>query len=197
MCPSSPWDARLFETLAKFDEDLAAEAQAAGCRKEGCGGRLDRANYPRKPRGAPLPVGYDKRHSFCCAEDGCRRRVTPPSLRFLGRKVFVGVVVVLVSALRHGVTDRRARALREAAGVPRTTLARWRRWWTMTFVATSFWQQARAMLQAPVAIDELPGSLLGCFVGADETARAVKLLDFIKPVTTGSAAPMERISMGG
>jgi hypothetical protein len=34
-----------------------------------------------------LDKGYGQRFSFCCAVGGCRKRTTPPSLRFLGRKV--------------------------------------------------------------------------------------------------------------
>jgi len=47
--------------------------------------------YPRKPRGIPFvpEESYEYRLRFCCAEDGCRRRITPPSVRFFGRKVFL------------------------------------------------------------------------------------------------------------
>ncbi|NLS97786.1 MAG: hypothetical protein GXX96_37065 [Planctomycetaceae bacterium] len=34
--------------------------------------------------------------------DGCRKRTTPLSVRFLGRKVYLGAVVVLVAAMRQG-----------------------------------------------------------------------------------------------
>lgn len=98
---------------------------------------MHRASFPRKPRGpAALPAGYDRRHSFCCAVDGCRKRVTPLSVRFLGRRVFTGAVVVLVSALRHGLTPPRVRRLREALGVSRRTLERWCVWWCETFAAS-------------------------------------------------------------
>ena len=68
------------------DKDLAATTKKQGC---SCGGRLHCANYPRKPRGGceNLPQSYDYRLSFCCDRDGCRKRTTPPSVRFLGRKV--------------------------------------------------------------------------------------------------------------
>ena len=36
--------------MPKIDADLAAKARAAGCAF--CGGRLDVADYPRRPRGA-------------------------------------------------------------------------------------------------------------------------------------------------
>ena len=30
---------------------------------------------------------------YCCAEEDCRRRRTPESVRFLGRRVYAGLVV--------------------------------------------------------------------------------------------------------
>src|SRR6266478_7977922 len=53
-----------------------------------------------------------------------RKRRTPPSFRFLGRKVFLGAVAVLVSAMRQGATAERQ--LCELVGVGRRTIARWR-----------------------------------------------------------------------
>ena len=83
----------------RFDEDLAQETVSHGC---SCGGRLHRASYPRKRRDGPddLGEGYGRRESFCCAEEGRRLRATPPSLRFLGRKVYFGAVVLLATAMR-------------------------------------------------------------------------------------------------
>jgi hypothetical protein len=59
-------DATLFDALTEIDRELAATAQAGGCRH--CLGRLDHADYPRKPRGGPanLSAAYDTRLSFCC-----------------------------------------------------------------------------------------------------------------------------------
>jgi hypothetical protein len=58
-----------------------------------------RGGLPRAPRGAAegLDASWDSRRSFCCAVEGCRRRSTPPSVRFLGRKVYVGAIVVLAT----------------------------------------------------------------------------------------------------
>jgi len=65
--------------LPRFDDDLASQVREGGCPR--CGGRLDVADYPRKPRGGSIELGddYDVRRSFCCAVEGCRRRRTPPS----------------------------------------------------------------------------------------------------------------------
>ena len=80
---------------------------------------MHRAFYPRKPRGLfEAEWAESRRHSFCCGREGCRKRHTPSSVRFLGRRVYVGVVVV-VAALRHGVTAARFRVLREKLGINR------------------------------------------------------------------------------
>jgi hypothetical protein len=91
---------KFFALLEEGDARAAAAVKTAGCRY--CGGRLDRADYPRKPRGGSMAAageGLVRRISFCCAQEGCRRRATPPSLVFLGRKVYLGIVVVVASLL--------------------------------------------------------------------------------------------------
>jgi hypothetical protein len=186
MCLKILEDSRLYALLLKVDRDLAEVARVAGC---ACGGALHRASYPRKPRagaGVGQPDDYDRRHSFCCGEDGCRKRTTPASVRFLGRKVYLGVVVALVTALRHGANARRAGEIRRAIGASRRTLARWRTWWRETFTATPFWRTARARWVPPVSEAEMPASLLERFVEEEDVMRLVRLLDFVKPVTTSS-----------
>lgn len=185
MCLKTLEDSRLYVLLLKCDDDLAAIARGSGCP---CGGALHSARYGRKPRGwiVAQPEGYDRRHSFCCAEDGCRKRTTPPSVRFLGPKVYLGAVVALVTALRHGANSRRAGELRRAIGASRRTLARWRTWWREIFTATSFWRAARALWVPAVPAAELPASLLERFVEGEEWTRLFRLLDFVKPVTTRS-----------
>ena len=178
-------DARLYEVLAGIDADLAETARKAGCRV--CGGVLHSACFPRKPSGGPgeLPAGYDRRHSFCCAADGCRTRRTPPSVRFLGRKVYLGAVVVLATALRHGPTRTRAAYLRELLGVDARTLARWRQWWRATFAESRWWTAMRGRFVPPVVTTALPDSLLRRFVG-DRWEPLVALVRFVAPTTTAS-----------
>ena len=180
-------DATLFEALLAIDDDLATTAHAGGCRL--CGQRLDHADYPRKPRGGPATLGaaYEKRTSFCC--DACRTRLTPASVRFLGRKVYLGVVVLLATVLRHGPTPMRVARLRDHLGVSRDTLARWHHWWRDAFVRTAFWKVARARFAPTVDEAELPRSLLARFGGDGDTpVRAV--LRFLGPLTTTSASTL-------
>lgn len=159
-------DARLYIALLQFDRDLRDEMQAAGC---SCGGCLHVADYARKPRGGPakLPAGYDRRLSLCCAREGCRKRATPPSVRFLGRRVYLGAVVVLASAMRQGLSARRVAELRALVGVSRRTLERWRRWWLELFAATPLWKELRGRLVAAVDFGRLPASLLERFELSD------------------------------
>jgi len=178
-------DARLYQVLQKIDEDMACDAREAGCP---CGGVLHSARYPRKPRGvspSDLGDGYDKRLSFCCAKEGCRHRTTPPSVRFLGRKVYLGAVVVLATALRHGPTPYRLRRLRELFGVSGRTLERWRNFWRVAFAQSDFWRAGRGRFVPPVAEQELPGSLLERFGGEQPLAL---MLSFVAPITAGSWA---------
>jgi hypothetical protein len=117
-------DAKFHEQLLVFDRDLSATARAARCGE--CGGALHSAPFGRKPRGGPAGLGQDyvRRFSFCCAVDGCRKRLTPPSLRFLGRKVYLATVVTLISAMLHGTTPARLTRLSIVPGIDRRTLAR-------------------------------------------------------------------------
>ncbi len=177
-------DSTFFATLTRFDHDLADRVRAAGC---GCGGRLDSARYPRKPRGGPAELGseYEWRLSFCCARDGCRRRVTPPSVRYLGRRVYLGVVVVLVSAMTHGLSVRRVSELHAHLGIGLRTLRRWREWWRHAFVESRFWRGVGGRLMPPIEEDALPASLLERF-GGDAAVRAVRVLELLAPITTRS-----------
>ena len=177
-------DASFWAFLFSVDQDLAEHCRQGGCC---CGGRLHRANYPRKPDGGPrdLPVEYRYRLSFCCERDGCRKRVTPPSVRFLGRKVYLGAVVILVSAMRQGPTPRRVRELTELFTVSRRTIYRWRDFWNEHFPKTTFWKIARARLVPVFEIVEFPRSLWRAFVrSGDDRAGWEQLLRFLSPITT-------------
>jgi hypothetical protein len=174
-------DQRLQQLQEKVDFDLAQKTQQAGCLR--CGGRLDRADYERKPRGGP--EHWDQRLSLCCAKDGCRKRHTPPSVRFLGRKVYVAHVVVLISAMRHGLNPGVVRILAERLGIDRRTLERWRHWWIQSFVESPFWKAARARFMPPICEATLPQSLCEQF-GVDHSDRFLELLKFLSPVTTAS-----------
>lgn len=149
-----------FAVLWELDGQIAERVAAAGCPH--CGGPLHQANYEIKPRGGRLAgsgEAFTLRHSLCCGREGCRRRATPPSLRFLGRRVYLEVVVLLAS-----VMAQLAAALRDAhalTGVPGRTLRRWGTWWRTTFPQSAMWTELRARFRPPPPDETtLPRSLL-------------------------------------
>lgn len=172
---------KLFRLLEKVDVDLSEEARKQGCPR--CGGKLHRGDYERKPRGGPQ---WDTRFSFCCAKEDCRLRHTPPSVRFLGRRVYGGLVVVLISAMTHGLTPQRVQRLRKALGIDRRTLKRWRQWWLGLFVESSFWREARARFMPPLCQKTMPLSLCLSFK-VERRDRLLNLLRFLSPITTPAA----------
>lgn len=182
-----PRGASFWLFLFAVDQDLAQTTQQKAC---ACGGRLHRANYPRKPRGSDdLPQDYAYRFSFCCARDGCRKRVTPPSVRFLGRKVYLFAVVVLVSAMRQGPSPRRVRELTHLFGADRRTIVRWQVLWREHVPQTPFWKIARGRLSTVAAII-LPRSLLEAFLAGNDPCRGWgDLLRFLSPITITGALP--------
>jgi len=161
-------DEQLWLFLEKVDAELAQKAQQEGCCR--CGDKLYWDSYPRKPRGGP--AGWDKRYSFTCAEK--RHRVTPPSVRFLGPKVYVTV-----------------HALRESLSIDRRTLEHWRTWWLERFVQSAFWKAARARFMPLICEKTLPLSLCEAF-GVDRRDRLLDLLKFLSPITTRSV-PLDRM----
>lgn len=181
MCHTLLQDPKLYALLSRIDHEHAAEMRAARCR---CGGVLHSARYPRKPRGGPaqLRQTYNCRLSFCCAQ--CRRRSTPMSVRYLGRRVYLATVVVLACAMRAGLTARRARQLSAALSVPLRTLERWRHWWLVDFVHTPFWRSVCGRFMPPVPVVSLPAGLLSRFTANDMATRLTQLLRFLAPLST-------------
>ncbi|HSX81596.1 MAG TPA: hypothetical protein VLQ80_23910 [Candidatus Saccharimonadia bacterium] len=178
-CQNHLADHQLHLLLEKVDLDLAEAAHGLGCLY--CGGKLYRGHYERKPRGGPE---WDLRYSFCCSQ--CRRRRTPESVRFMGRRFYAGLVVVLVSAMAHGLKPERVRRLRETLQIDHRTLERWRQWWLSLFVSGSFWKEARARFVPPLCQQTLPLSLCVIFQ-VERTDRLLDLLKFLAPITTPSA----------
>jgi hypothetical protein len=176
MCLSLLRDARFYDHLLRIDQDLLQKARQAGCLR--CGQRLDNAPFPRKPRGGPagLKEEHCKRLSLCC--DGCRKRTTPPSVRFYGRRVYGAGALVLACARK--LTPQWLARLTEELGVDRRTVRRWRRWWQEQFARSPWWKVEKGRLAAPVVESDLPGGLLERFSG-DGESRLTALLRWLAP----------------
>lgn len=178
MCHALLQDPAFFRFLQRIDEEFAAETRRGRCCR--CDGALHSADYPRKPRGCPASVteDYSSRYSFTCGR--CEKRATPASVRFLGRRVYVAVVLMLVSP-RGGV---KARALCELLTIPERTLDRWRAWWAQDFSRTPFWQAMRERFAVPVEATQLPQGLLARFDKDIAADQMMQLLRFVSPMST-------------
>ena len=190
-----------FARLEKLDEMIAATVAEGRCRH--CAGPLHQGNYQRKPRGGLMATAgeaFARRHSLCCGRRGCRKRALPPSLRFLGRRVYLEVVVVLASVVAQVVAT--AREAVAASGVPLRTLRRWGSWWREVFPRLPTWAELRARF-APPPPDEaqLPRSLVARLAGhrldeggegfADEEALLLSAR-YMAPVTSDSVVEGSR-----
>ena len=173
-----------FEGLVAIDEAIVERAAAEPCRD--CGGPLYRGDYPRKPRAGQLAVvadSFDRRFSLCCGREGCRHRATPPSVRFLGRRVYVGAVVVAASAI--AITMTAASAIMRATGVPARTTRRWLRWWRGPFTTSRPFAELSARLVPAPERRRLPAALLER-LAVDRAPAVSKLLAWLAPITTTS-----------
>jgi hypothetical protein len=103
------------------------------------------------------------------------------SVRFLGRRVYLSVLVVLLSAGLARPTAAAAR-LAQTLGVPVRTVMRWRHWWQELFPSTPLWQAQCARFMPPVQTGELPASLMERFTGPAE-ASLTCLLRFLTPLS--------------
>ncbi|MAQ18799.1 MAG: hypothetical protein CMN30_28885 [Sandaracinus sp.] len=142
-------DGELSARLHAADEALVEEARARGCPR--CGDRLHRADYPRKVRGVgeAAEIYFARRFALCCAEEGCRPRVLPPSVRFLGHKVYA--LLAIAAACMAEVAHRQWQERRR--------IARWLAWWREVFATSAAFTELRGRMATPVDCESLPTSL--------------------------------------
>jgi hypothetical protein len=178
VCHALLHDPAFFRLLTRIDTELAAQTRQGRCPL--CAGPLHVADFPRKPRGCPPSVReeYSWRLSFTCG--WCDARSTPASVRFLSRRIYVAVALMLVSPPAGSA----AGALAEHLAVPARTVTRWCHWWQKDFQRTAFWQSVRERFVPQVVAEALPQSLLARFQGSTCQERLVQLLRFVCPLST-------------
>ena len=181
-----------FVALERADEEIGRRTAAEGC--PACGGRLHRGDYDRKPRGGLWAAGEGlvRRISLCCGSEGCRKRVTPESLRFFARRVYLGVVVIVASLAAQAIGT--AKEIRRRTGVPARTARRWLGWWRGRFPATAVFAAIRARLLG-VSSSELPESVVERLPGS-RVQQVLGMLELLAPLTTGSMRDGSRFVRG-
>lgn len=174
-----------FQSLFALDEKIAIEIQDQGCKCSGC---LHQANYPRRMIGILEKVAefFERRFSFCCDKEGCRKRRTPPSVRFLGRRRFSFALVLLASVLTNGVNARRMAQLQGLVPVSETTLQRWRKWWQKEFIITPLWEKICGRFMPAILSHQLPGELLNRSTIVEPDSRVISILSQLSPLSTTS-----------
>lgn len=194
MCHDFIVDASLLHRLYLLDKQIAEQVRAKGCPH--CGAALHSACYQRKPRGICRSVlaEHDRiRLSFCCARDGCRRRCTPPSVRFLGPKVYLGVVITLICALEQGLTPRRRARLIDELDLWPQTIARWQHWWRTQVPGTRHWQVLRTRLIPMTDIGTLPDRLMSQLSGENLSSRVIRFAQLMMPLSSTSCSHTLRL----
>lgn len=178
-------DLVFYGRLERCDAEIAERRRAEGC--GACGGRLHQGHYQRRPRGGPAGLGatFSRRFSYCCGR--CRARTTPPSVRFLGRKVYLGLVVMLLPAMGRRYPPRVVDLVRRSLGPSLRTFRRWLAFWTELVPRSTFWKTARARLMPPVDEAALPASLVDRFVSGDDYVDVERALAFVGPISTATA----------
>lgn len=178
-----PFNSTFHRLLVLIDRELAETTRQKGCT---CGGRLHQSNYPRSPFGlsAEFRPSYEERFSFCCSD--CRKRITPPSVRFFGRRWYPAPLLILVSALRVSINEHRLTQIKWHFGITATesTWKRWRRWWRDSFTETRFWKKARSSIHESKKMVTLPRRMLNTFQGLLDK-KIILLLQFLSPMTAG------------
>jgi hypothetical protein len=110
--------------LTSIDVLIAAAIQSTGCPH--CKGPLHAAHYQRRPRGhgEPLAESATQRPSWCCGREGCRRRLTPPSIRYWGQTIYASSIVLALQCTEPGSAAEAH--LRQEVGCSRQSVSRWR-----------------------------------------------------------------------
>jgi len=156
----------LFYHLYTIDKNIAEQYRKMPCPR--CGGSLHFANYPRKLRGEPdgVPEECFIRFSLCCGKEGCRRRLMPPSYRFLGRKVYWHIVIlIIISEWQNKINS--IFKLAKLFDVSRNTITRWIDFYQNIFPSSPQWQSIRGQVVSSVKNKELPASLVNHFLNLE------------------------------
>lgn len=157
----------LFHGLCAIDLELASRTRSGGCPH--CGNALHAGYYERKPRGEccdALPPKCRVRLGLCCGT--CRRRVLPPSVLYMGRRVYWGAVVLLVTGAAQGLQRGTINELCERFDVSRRTVKRWVQFFLVSFPRGDAWRRLRGHVSASVANHLLPRSFLEWLFGERE-----------------------------
>jgi hypothetical protein len=174
----------LFNHLYTIDKKIAEKYRQMPCPY--CNGPLHFANYLRKPRGEPEGVLEECfiRFSLCCGKEGCRHRIMPPSCRFMGRKIYWHVVILVILSDWHNKPTNIFK-LSKLFSVSRNTIDRWIAFYQDVFPSSQQWQLIRGQVAASIKDNELPANLVNYFLNLKSCAKDA-LVSCLKFLSRGS-----------
>ena len=172
--------------LVRIDRQLADICANKYCVY--CRGKLHQADYPRSPLGMPqlFRDQYMWRISFCCST--CRKRITPPSVRFFGRRWYPAPIHVFIAIMTSGINKRRIALIEKYFGIAvnESTWRRWRKWWRDEFVVTKFWSHAKGQIPPTNEIIQGPfPRVIFNFYRGNTEEKMLLFLPFLSPLTIG------------
>lgn len=162
----------LIPVFQSIDRELAERVKSQRCPY--CGGKLDWANYSRKPRGFPLDKESSvRRLSLCCREDGCRHRVLPPSCLFFDRKVYWSCIVLISLAVQQ-LNVKTAELVHKRFGIPVRTLRRWMAWFRAVYLHSPSWLRRQGFTPCSQSPKRSMGGLYKYFLQRDGEQNGVR-----------------------
>ena len=181
MSHNSNCSSSLYQIIQQIDLDTVEEAQASPCAH--CGGKLDRADFKRKGRGANIgPAEKMLRYSLCCRQVGCRKCFTCASLRFMGRKVYLCFFILFASSLPKGREQSSIHSLSRELNVSHQTLSRWLKYWREDFPRSTFWRREQSLFKPSILEENFAILLTSRFEVIDYNHDPwSKLLKFLAP----------------
>lgn len=183
-------DINFIKSLYEKDKENAKKYHFSKCRHELCNGIYHSSSYPRKPRGIQVEAEefYSSRFSFCCSR--CRRRFTPESIRFLGRKVYIAFFIMLMLYPPVKNIHQQFIELPPKSLAP-ITLRRWFLWWDATIPKSPVWKKLVGLLLANIENVFLPIFLIEQFIQEhlDFKKSLLAMLEFISPISTPALYP--------
>jgi hypothetical protein len=120
-------------------------------------------------------------------------------VRFLGRKVYLGVVIMLACLALDSLaqTGQTARAWLRRFDVPRRTVQRWQAWWRGFFCVGPLWRLIRGGFVVPtdgaLLLESLVAGVEAGTTTEDSSFESVldKALRLLAPATTASIAMLD------
>jgi hypothetical protein len=98
-------------------------------------------------------------------------------VRFLDRRVYLGIVVVLLGAFRQGPSPTRVKILTEVFGADRRTIERWCRWWRDDFQQSSLWRRLRGLML--LADEPVPRRFVLAFDADSDPQKQSSMMSFL------------------